>query len=279
MFPTDSHVHSEWSWDALAGSMTASCQKAVDLGLGSIAFTEHTDFTAWRIPREAIVTMPKKFQEMVRADGTLLPPPLDVESYFSCVEECRSRFPGLRVLSGLELGEPHWHSQKVEQLIGHRVFDRVLGSIHSLREGEDALVVDRLHGLRPPGRLLRDYLAEVLAMVERSDAFEVLGHLDYPVRAWPKDQDRFVPADFEDEFRTVLGALAASDRVLEINTAVRLDAVIVRWWHECGGQRISFGSDAHEPGRVAHDFARMGELAEACGFHPGPRDHDFWRRG
>lgn len=278
MLPTDSHVHTEWSWDCLSGSMTASCRKAVDLGLRSIAFTEHTDFTAWLIPPEAIATMPGKYQEMVREDGTLLPPPLDVEGYLSCVAECRSRFPGLRVLSGLELGEPHWHAAKVEHLLRGGAFDRVLGSVHSLRQGEHALVVERLHGLRPPGELLRDYLAEALAMVEGSGAFEVLGHLDYPVRAWPAEAGPFVPEHFEDEFRTVLRALAAGDRVLEINTAVPLDAVIVRWWRECGGKWISFGSDAHEPGQVARDFARMGALAEGCGFAPGRRESDFWRR-
>ncbi|WP_324610709.1 PHP domain-containing protein [Streptomyces luridiscabiei] len=278
MLPTDSHVHTEWSWDCLAGSMTASCQKAVDLGLRSIAFTEHTDFTAWLIPPEAVSTMPRKYQEMVRDDGTLLPPPLDVTGYLSCIEECRSRFPGLRILSGLELGEPHWHSAKVEDVLRSGAFDRVLGSVHSLREGPHALVVERLHGVRRPDELLRDYLSEALAMVEQSDSFEVLGHLDYPVRAWPVQAGPFEPARFEEEFRTVLRALATGDRVLEINTAVPLDVVIVRWWRECGGQRISFGSDAHEPDRVARDFARMGALAEGCGFVPGRSDSDFWRR-
>ncbi|MFB6749644.1 PHP domain-containing protein [Streptomyces sp. NPDC056353] len=278
MLPTDSHVHTEWSWDCLAGSMTASCLKAVDLGLRSIAFTEHTDFTAWLIPPEAISAMPAKYQKMVRADGTLLPPSLDVAGYLACVEECRSRFPGLRILSGLELGEPHWHSAKVRDVLRSGVFDRVLGSVHSLRDGPHARVVERLHGVRPPGDLLRDYLTEALAMVEGSDAFEVLGHLDYPVRAWPADTGPFAPALFEEEFRSVLRALAASGRVLEINTAVPLDAVIVRWWRECGGKWISFGSDAHEPEEVARDFVRMGELAEGCGFAPGRSGTDFWHR-
>jgi histidinol-phosphatase (PHP family) len=45
MLPPDGHVHSEWSWDAIAGSMERSCARAVELGLPSIAFTEHADFT------------------------------------------------------------------------------------------------------------------------------------------------------------------------------------------------------------------------------------------
>ena len=38
MVPPDNHVHTEWSWDAAAGSMEASCARALELGLPSIAF-------------------------------------------------------------------------------------------------------------------------------------------------------------------------------------------------------------------------------------------------
>jgi histidinol-phosphatase (PHP family) len=47
--PVDSHVHSEWSWDAPLASMERSCARALDLGLPAIAFTEHLDHAAWRI--------------------------------------------------------------------------------------------------------------------------------------------------------------------------------------------------------------------------------------
>src|SRR5262245_61377084 len=42
--PADNHVHSEWSWDAPNGAMMESCRRAVELGLPSIAFTEHADW-------------------------------------------------------------------------------------------------------------------------------------------------------------------------------------------------------------------------------------------
>jgi len=45
VLPPDGHVHTEWSWDATDGSMEQSCAHAVALGLPSIAFTEHGDFT------------------------------------------------------------------------------------------------------------------------------------------------------------------------------------------------------------------------------------------
>ena len=41
--PADSHVHSEWSWDAARGSMAGACARAVELGLPAVAFTDHAD--------------------------------------------------------------------------------------------------------------------------------------------------------------------------------------------------------------------------------------------
>ena len=34
--PTDSHVHSQWSWDAPGGSMERTCEQALRLGLPAL---------------------------------------------------------------------------------------------------------------------------------------------------------------------------------------------------------------------------------------------------
>jgi hypothetical protein len=56
--PADSHVHTEWSWDAQHGSMQRSCAQAVELGLPSVAFTEHVDPTVWTVDSEALSRLP-----------------------------------------------------------------------------------------------------------------------------------------------------------------------------------------------------------------------------
>ena len=103
--PPDNHVHTEWSWDAAAGSMEASCARALELGLPSIAFTEHVDATRWVLTDEAQSLMPP---DRVGVDGRFDPLTLDADGYLACVERCRDRFPDLRILTGVELGEPHW---------------------------------------------------------------------------------------------------------------------------------------------------------------------------
>ena len=40
----------------------------------------------------------------------------------------------------------------------------------------------------------------------------------------------------------------------------------------------SFGSDAHEPARLARGFLEAAQVAEAAGFRADRDPFDFWRR-
>jgi histidinol-phosphatase (PHP family) len=278
VLPPDGHVHTEWSWDAVAGSMERSCSRAVALGLPSIAFTEHADFTRWVADPEVADLMRPVNAGRVGPDGRWNPPPLDTVAYLESVQRCLGQFPGLRILTGMELGEPHWHEAQVKALPGIGDFDRLLGSVHSL-EVDGPRMVDHLFDDFEPGDLMRAYLGEALRLAESTAPFAVLAHIDYPVRDWPAEAGPFEAEVFEDEYRAVLGALARSGRALEVNTVVPLPAAIVRWWYEAGGEAVTFGSDAHEPSAVANGFAAAAAMAEAAGFRPGRYPHDHWRRG
>lgn len=259
--------------------MERSCARAVDLGLTSIAFTEHADYTRWVIEPEMKARLRRAEADLVGEDGRFNPPPLAVGDYLACVERCRESFPGLHIMAGMEMGEPHWHEDQVTALVrtGAGGFDRLLGSVHSV-ELDGPRMVNHLFGRFSQGDLMRAYLDEALRLAGSTAPFGVLAHLDYPLRHWPGGAGRFEATDFEPEYRAVLRALAGSGRALEVNTVVPLPAVIVRWWHEVGGDALTFGSDAHEPSAVARDFAPAAEMAEAAGFHPGRHPHDPWRR-
>ena len=125
---------------------------------------------------------------------------------------------------------------------------------------------------------MRSYLAEVAALVAGSEVFEILAHVDYPVRSWPAAAGTFLPETFEEEFRHTLRVTAQSGRVLEINTIVPFHATLLRWWRDEGGDAVTFGSDAHDPVAVAHGFREAVHLAEAHGFRPGVRPYDVWGR-
>lgn len=275
--PTDSHVHSEWSWDAPAGSMERSCAQAVDLGLPAIAFTEHVDHTAWVVDR----TDPEAGDHLVSSatpEGLLVPPAFDASGYLEAIERCRDLFPDLRILTGLELGEPHRHAGAVSAVLGTGRFDRVLGSLHCLPDGDGFAEPTGLYRHRDAAEVVRDYLAEVATLVATSEAFSVLAHIDYPVRSWPARSGPFDASAFEEEFRHALRATARSGRALEINTRRALQPAVLRWWHEEGGEAVTFGSDAHEPAGVAHRFREAVHMAEAHGFRPGRDPLDLWAR-
>lgn len=259
----DHHVHTEWSWDTDRGSMELSCQWASQVGLPSIAFTEHAD---WSRGSDAVV---------------------DLRGYLQCIERCRGLYPGLRILTGIELGEPHHHPREVREMLALSPLDRVLGSVHFISwQGRAAdasetgfLVASTVDDM------FRGYLQDVKAMLESDVPFEVLAHLDYPKRYWPHEAT-YDERRFEGEIRDVLRTAARRGVALEINTtrggpiarALCPGPEAIKWWHQEGGKAISFGSDAHSPGYIARGFEAAGAFAEAAGFAPQDDPNAFWVR-
>jgi histidinol-phosphatase (PHP family) len=257
--------------------MERSCERALALGLPAVAFTEHADFTVWAADDPGGA-------DDGGGEGLALPgrsriSPLDVGGYQAALELCRERFSGLRIVSGIEAGEPHLFAGSVSAALKAAPFDRVLGSLHCLRHEGRLGYVDTLFPVLGAPELMRRYFTELLRLIEGSDVFEVLAHVDFPRRQWPPGAAPFDERAFEEEYRAVFGALASAGRVLEINTASPLASVqLVRWWYEAGGAAVSFGSDAHDPYRVGDKFDQAAAVAEASGFRPGRDPFDFWRR-
>jgi histidinol-phosphatase (PHP family) len=211
--------------------------------------------------------------------GVLTPPLLDLEGYQECLARCRDQFPDLKILSGVELSEPHWHRDRAADLLQRGSFDLVVCGLHSLRHGPDVFVeVSEEYHDSSGADVVRGYLAGAVQMIDAWDDFEVLAHIDYPVRTWRGQQPAYRAADFEEEYRQVLRHLACSGRVLEFNTRVPLDRRILGWWRDEGGSAVSFGSDAHDPLMLASGFTDAAAVAEASGFCSGKHHHDYWTR-
>jgi histidinol-phosphatase (PHP family) len=258
--------------------MAATCARAVELGLPYVAFTEHLELTDVILREPELAHLPERFGVHVGADLVLRAPVLDVEGYLASVERCRERFPGLTVLTGLEISEPHWHADAVAAVLAGGRFDRVLGSLHSLQARGGATEVGLLLA-EDAEQAVRDYLAEAYRLATSTAPVAVLAHVDYPVRAWQRLRtDPFDPMPFADEYRDVLTALAASGRALELNTVVPLHALVLRWWRDCGGREITFASDAHRPDALARGWADAVALAEASGFRPAGDPLRPWAR-
>ena len=271
--PADNHVHSEWSYDTTdQASMTGACERALYVGVPAIAFTEHLDFTRWGPgdPGRARGLEPRHRSRIA---------PLDVTGYLAAIEDCRQRFPDLRILSGVETGEPHLFAASASAVVGHGRFDRILGSLHAVPARGHLAGLPAMFGMYGPDEVLRRYFAELLKLVQGSDLFQVLAHLDFPRRYWPPSAGPYQEKEFEEEYRAVLRALADSDRALEVNTKSPLASVeLLGWWRDEGGRAVSFGSDSHQDWRIGDRFDVAVDVVEAAGFRPGHDRYDFWRR-
>lgn len=265
--PSDFHVHTEFSWDAPHGAMDASCRAALDLGLRSIAFTEHADFV-------------EGVHEGLH--------PLDVEAYLDELERCRAAYPELRIMSGVELGEPHSFPERTADILARGRPERVLGSVHCAEWNGRLRDASQLRDVpdAEAHAFVRAYFDETIALAQSDAPFEVLTHLDYPKRYWPHARLPYRERDFEEQYRAVLRGLAARGSALEINTTRGIDPArglcpapeVLGWWVEAGGRAMSFGSDAHDPTKIAAGFAEAARMVEAAGFRPNDDVTGLWLR-
>jgi histidinol-phosphatase (PHP family) len=255
--------------------MERTCARAVELGLQAVAFTEHVDYTTWTVSVGDLDDH-EGLKVFVTPEGSLTPPELNLDGYLECLQRCRDQFPDLRIVSGVELGEPHWHTGAAVKLLDGAGLDRVLGSLHCMPVGRGFADILYLYRHHEPADVVRQYLAEIPRMIGSSDAFAVLAHIDYPLRFWPATAGPFDPLGFEAEFRHALRALAVGDRALEVNTRVPLHPEIVRWWKAEGGKAVTFGSDAHDPAGLARGFTEAMAMVESHGFRPGRHAYDYW---
>ncbi|WIB59374.1 PHP domain-containing protein [Curtobacterium sp. MCLR17_007] len=280
--PADAHVHSQFSWDAGSdpGSvdlMRRTCARAVRIGLPALVFTEHLDLEdAWCVDDGDLGDHASKY---IGSDGMVRLPPFDLDGYLDQIDRCRQSFPELRIFTGLEFGQPHLWESAASAVLASGAIDRVNGSLHMLPRS-DGLRAEpvTLYRQQPAAEVMRSYLDEVPRMVAGSSAFAVFTHIDYAVRSWPSDTEGpFDPRAFEDGFRSAMRAIAGSGRALEMNTR-RLWSWIPEWWAQEGGRAVTFGSDAHAPGSLAHAFPEAVAMLEHFGFRPGRRPEDPWTR-
>jgi len=247
--------------------------------VAGLAFTEHLDITGWAIGQEDLLN---HLRPLVDANGVLTPELLDAGGYLDCIERCRWKFPELRILTGVELGQPHIDGDGARRLVDLSALDRVNGSLHTLPvpEAPEALRCEPITLYRrwPAERVVRDYLAEVHRVISGSDAFAVFTHIEYAVRDWPTHTEGpFDPRTFEDEFRQAMRAVAGSGRARaeRWRPDTTMDRSVVergRWPRHHVGQRCS-----HPEGLAGNFFEAMA-MAEYFGFRPGRRPEDVWTR-
>lgn len=236
MFPHDYHLHSHFSCDCKA-SIVEQCLSAIQKGLPEIGLTDHFDCH----PGD-------------ECSGFFRPIEWATE-----LERARKEFAGrLIVRAGIELGEPHIYRAECQALLKSYPFDYVLGSLHWV--GAE-IVFDRHYFQRAPDEAYGLFFEELERMT-RVGGFDVLSHFDVVVRVGKPIYDGYDPRRYEEAIRAVLQNCIKHGIALDLNTQglrtrcqlLTPGVEILTWYHEMGGERVTLGSDAHQPDDIAANF-------------------------
>ena len=254
---TDSHNHtSHFSGDAhMTAEELFSAAKA--RGLGAVVVTEHYELD---YPHESGKSMV-----------------FDIDAYFDAFSRWSSILPdGLSLYSGIELGyQPHLCTV-YDEIVLRYPFDSVILSNH-LFDGLDPYFFRDCYNY-PKSQVYGSYIDELTEMVLSSGEFDIVGHFDYIMRYSPYEDPCMKYADSPESFDRFLGALVQKKKSLEINTRsiqkllekgfvdIWPDRQILTRYKELGGDRITIGSDSHDPSTLGFYFEETAEFLKSCGF-------------
>lgn len=245
----DYHIHTTFSCDARS-TLDAMCQRAIELGLQEIAFTEHADF-------EHLDICYRYFEPA---------------TYFQAIEAARQRYGDcLTIRAGVEVGEPHRYPDETAELLDAYPFDFVLGSLHWV-DGHLSFRQGFFDG-RPAEVALRSYFEELAHMCEVGD-FDVLAHLDLPKRHIARNNGTFDPEPYEDLIRAALRSLIERGKGIEVNcSGLRYPMreplpglTVVQWYRELDGEILTVGTDAHSTSHLGPGIEHGLDIAREAGF-------------
>lgn len=252
---SDFHLHSSFSADSDT-PMEDMIQKAIDLGLDSICFTEHHD--------EDFVSGSK-----TDPDAFLL----NTDSYLYDLIRCKDLYRNrIKILFGVELGvQPHL-TKHLTQFTKQYDFDFVIASTHACY-GQDPYCPPFYEG-RTEEEAYRQYFSCVLENVTAFTDFDVCGHMDYTVRYGPNTNQNYSYKQYADIFDNILTSLIEKGKGIEVNTGGFHYGLgepnpctdIIRRYKELGGEIVTVGSDSHTPKTLCFDFDKTKDILLSCGF-------------
>lgn len=256
MILCDMHTHSNNSFDA-KNTVDDMCKSAVSKGLYAISITDHCEAPEILLGDaceygDFDVLIPKSFKESKLAQ----------EKYSS----------KLKVLCGLELGEPMHNLSCTQKALGYGDFDFILASVHNLRNMQDFYFLD--YQKLDADEILNLYFDE-LAETATFNNYDSLAHLTYPLR-YIKEKTGKIPdlSKYQDKIDNIYNILIKNNKALEINVSglykgfgfTLPDEIQIKRFKQLGGKYITIGSDSHNIDDVGKCIEQGMELAKKCGF-------------
>lgn len=248
----DFHIHTKFSGDSDADPILI-VQKALDLGLQGICFTDHLDIDYKEEP------------------GLF---DLDIPSYKKNILQVKDMFSdSLSIGWGIELGLQPYLEAENQKVISENNFDFVIGSTHVVKQVD--IYYPSYYEGREEEDCYREYFEETLKNAQSNVDFDVYGHLDYIVRYGPNKNKFYTYEKYADVIDEILRTLIQKGKGIELNTAgfkyglghAHPILPILKRYKELGGEIITLGSDGHAPEQIAWDFEKIPDILKEAGFH------------
>jgi len=248
MIPLDYHIHTTFSPDGSAAP-EAMCRRAIELGLPEIGFSEHWDVGP--------------YEEITRF--------LQPEVWWGELTRLRELFAGqLTLRAGIEVAEPHLYPADSAAIIALLPFDYVLGSVHFV--GPHMMFDEKYFRRCTADEVYLPFFAELEQMVRLAD-MDIVAHFDVPTRTaipiFGYDVTRY-----EQPIRRILDLVIARGLALDVNVAglrkpannLMPDPLILHWYRQMGGERLTLGSDAHHVEQLGQNMDQALQAVREAGF-------------
>lgn len=248
----DLHLHTEYSTDAERKQSAADKARAcIAKGLDIIGLTDHLDY---------------------HYHGG----PTDNQNPEACLQNAwaaKRAFEGqIEILVGMEMGQGYVDPVASADFLRTHVLDMVIGALHVMPDDSDIYFHD--FEKLDCDVFLKTYFDELLKFT-RHGGFDVLAHIDYPLRVMRHGE--YVPSfdQYMDRAERVLREVISRGYALELNAGslrswqkkVGPPPAILYEYKRLGGERISIGSDSHSLDTVGMGVDLCAANAKEAGFH------------
>ena len=244
----DFHLHSSFSSDSKE-SIENMIVRAQELGFKEICFTEHHD-TDFKYEEG-------KFQ-------------VDIDAYRKELFEVRAKPPAIKVRFGIESGYMTTTIEKTDRIMRGYDFDFIIGSVHGIKEGDLYYI-----GCEPEDRerVYREYLEEILEIVQAAEHFNVLGHINYPSKMEAFKDKPMEYSDHPEICDKIFKTLIQNGKGMEFNTSsmrhsLETDSTMsfLKRFKELGGEILTIGTDSHRVESLNFMYKEAMDAIKAAGF-------------
>lgn len=247
MYLTDYHTHSLLSPDGYV-PLAEMARAAMDAGLSELCLTDHCD--------------------LLTGHGE----PVRAYDWAPAVEQFHQTFPQfegkLKLRLGMEFGSGHLDPAAADTILAQPELDFVIGSVHNMSPGAGALdfYYVKYNSRADCDRALDDYF-DSLDELAKTDYYDVLGHIIYPLR-YMHGLGSMDP--YYDRIHALLRAAVELGRGIEVNTyrgkTVEEWRPVLERYKDVGGELVTVGSDAHRPEHVGLGVREAYGLLKDVGF-------------